>query len=262
MVNQPYGTNFNTTTGQFEPLGGYDSSSSFSSSSSGLNTGQNLQDLISKYMKFVQNPTASPLYQNQLSGLLAALAPGEAQQRQNLGDVFRGAGNMSSGIYGNAQTNLISQQGLNRQQLASQLLGQMFPQMTQALMGPISLEAQLRQAMQAQQASAGRSGGGSGGGGSYGGSPSTPTMGYERGQVSPVTPGLPGAYQGPNYNPQLEALLQALSQQSQSATDPYAGGTTEYMGGGQGGSWAPPPTDWSQWNFEPDTGSNYVYSEY
>lgn len=100
-----------------------------------------------QYTDFISNPTASPLFQNQLKGLLSSLAPGEAKSRLNLGDEFRNAGNMSSGIYGNAAANLEGDILRNRQTTASQLLGQMFPQMTQALQQPMTLMEQLASAL-------------------------------------------------------------------------------------------------------------------
>jgi len=91
-----------------------------------------------QYMNFVQNPTRSPLYQNQLSGLLRSLEPSENRAQTNLMDTFRNAGNMSSGAMGVASGNLQGELVRNRQVLASQLLGQMFPQMIAALQGPMS----------------------------------------------------------------------------------------------------------------------------
>lgn len=115
-----------------------------------------------QYMNFVSNPTASPLYTNQLSGLLQALQPSEAQARTSLQDTGRAAGMMSSGPFANAAARQESDILRNRQTMASQLLGQMFPQMTQALQQPMSLAEQLINAMKMQQSSQQASGQSSG----------------------------------------------------------------------------------------------------
>ena len=109
------------------------------------------QQAASGYLPFVQNPTASPYFQNALQGLLGALAPSEQQARQGLGDQFRSAGMMSSGIFGNQATNLEGQLNLNRGQIASQLLTTMFPQITQALQNPMDQITQLMNAVKLQQ---------------------------------------------------------------------------------------------------------------
>ncbi len=122
---------------------------------------QNLSQLLGgvgsqaagQYMNFVANPTASPLFTNQLSGLLNALAPSEAQARTALGDTGRAAGMYSSGPFANAAARQEGDILRNRQTLASQLLGQMFPQMTQALQQPMSLAEQLINALKMQQSS-------------------------------------------------------------------------------------------------------------
>lgn len=138
----------------------------------GVNT-NNLMALLSggmgQYQKFIQNPTQSPLFQNQLGGLLAALQPGEQRAQTNLMDMFRSAGNMASGAYGTAAGNLQGELQRNRQVTASQLLGQMFPQMTQALQGPMSIYSNLLQALIGK--------GGAGGAGLGGPSLGTPTFG-------------------------------------------------------------------------------------
>lgn len=130
--------------GDFDPFG--------QDKSKSTGTGQDLQKLLSQYMGFVQDPASSSLYQNQLTGLLQALVPSEQQAQTNLADMFRGAGNMASSQFGQSASRLQGDILRNRQTLASQLLGQMFPQMAQALQMPISLEAQLMQALKSQQA--------------------------------------------------------------------------------------------------------------
>jgi len=109
------------------------------------------QQAASGYLPFVQNPTASPYFTNALQGLLGALAPSEQQARQGLGDQFRSAGMMSSGIFGNQATNLEGQLALNRGQIASNLLTTMFPQITQALQNPMDQITQLMNALKLQQ---------------------------------------------------------------------------------------------------------------
>jgi hypothetical protein len=109
------------------------------------------QSLIPQYQSFISNPTAHPLYQNQLSGLLASLAPSEAQARQGLTDTFRAAGGLRSGAYGYGASNLEGNLMANRQELASKLLGQVFPQVTQSLQQPMSQISALLQALQLSQ---------------------------------------------------------------------------------------------------------------
>jgi hypothetical protein len=127
-----------------------------------------------QYQGYITDPTASPLYKNTLSGLLASLQPSEAQATTNLQDMFRQAGNLASGAYGSAAANLQGNILRNRQALASQLLGQQFPQMTQALMAPQQLATQLLQALKLSQGFGAPqlAGGGAGGAGGAGGSPS------------------------------------------------------------------------------------------
>lgn len=109
------------------------------------------QQAAAGYLPFVQNPTASPYFTNALQGLLGALAPSEQQARQGLGDQFRSAGMMSSGIFGNQANNLEGQLALNRGQIASNLLTTMFPQITQALQNPMDQITQLMNALKLQQ---------------------------------------------------------------------------------------------------------------
>jgi len=184
-----------------------------------------------QYGSYLSNPTASPLYQNTLSGLLASLAPSEKQAGTNLMDMFRGAGNLSSGAFGTAASNLQGDILRNRQELASKVLQQQFPEMTQALMAPQSLATQLLQAMKLSQGFGapqlgGMSGAGGGGGGGFdlmapfdtgvpgGSSPLNPFgPAYQGGLFN--TPGQTGV----NYDPaQAAQSSQALSYQSPGAT--------------------------------------------
>lgn len=121
-----------------------------------------------QYQNYISNPTASPLYQNSLSGLLAALGPSEKMAGQNLADTFRAAGNMASGAYGTAASNLQGNILRNRQSLASNLLAQQFPEMTQALMAPQNLASQLMGTLKLSQQFGTPTGGGGGSSGGFG----------------------------------------------------------------------------------------------
>lgn len=99
------------------------------------------------YSEFVDNPTASPAYQNALSGMLAALVPGEQEGRRDLADVFRAAGNTASSSFGEAANKY--QQGVdrNRMAVASDLLAKLYPQIAGAKFAPISQTNDLLNAM-------------------------------------------------------------------------------------------------------------------
>lgn len=184
-----------------------------------------------QYQNYLSNPTASPLYQNSLSGILAALQPSEKQAGTNLMDMFRGAGNLSSGAFGTAASNLQGDILRNRQSLASNLLQQQFPEMTQALMAPQSLATQLLQAMKLSQGfGAPQLGGmgGSGGGGGSGFDLMAPFGSSTPGGSSPLNP-FGAAYQGGvfntpgqtgvNYDPAYQASLdKALAYQDPGST--------------------------------------------
>lgn len=185
-----------------------------------------------QYQNYLSNPAGSPLFQNSLSGLLAALQPSEKMAGQNLADTFRAAGNMASGAYGTAASNLQGDILRNRQSLASNLLTQQFPEMTQALMAPQSLATQLLQAMKLSQGFGAPQLGGAGGRGGAGGG-----SGFDL--MAPFDTGVPGgssplnpfgpAYQGGlfntpgqtgvNYDPtQAAQLQQALNYQNPGST--------------------------------------------
>lgn len=172
-----------------------------------------------QYNDFISNPTASPLFTNQLAGLFAnpVLQNQRKMAQQNLGDAFREAGNMSSGIYGNAAANQNTQFLQQDQNLASQLLGQVFGQMTQALQFPQSLVPSLLQALKLTQGA--RTGGGGGGftfgGGGSGGFPSATQSNQEAAArwqqlqqaLYPNSGGSGGASSGVNYDPSYQAGL-------------------------------------------------------
>lgn len=105
-----------------------------------------------QYMNFLNNPIASPLYQGQLSGLLASLQPQETAARGALTDQYRAAGGLRSGAYGVAGANLEGNLMRNKQVMASQLLGQMFPQMVQALQWPMGNQTSLLGALRLSEA--------------------------------------------------------------------------------------------------------------
>ena len=112
---------------------------------------QNANQSAGQYQNYLNNPTGTSLYQNSLSGLLAALQPSEADATRNLQDAFRSAGNMASGAYGTSNARLQGDILRNRQVTASQLLAQQFPQMTQALMAPQNNAVNLLQALKLSQ---------------------------------------------------------------------------------------------------------------
>lgn len=114
--------------------------------------GGNAQSAAGQYNNYISNPTASPLFQNTLNGLLQALAPSETAARRNYNDAGIEAGNRSSGLFAGGAANLEGNLLRNRQTTASQLLQQQFPQMTQALLAPQQLASQLMQALKLSQA--------------------------------------------------------------------------------------------------------------
>ena len=112
---------------------------------------QNIQQQQGNLNQFIANPTASPLFQGQLSGLLQALAPDEARGATNLQDIFRNAGNTSSSVFGDAAQNYQGGVQRNHQELASKLLGQSFQQIVSALLPQIQQGPQLLEAMRLSQ---------------------------------------------------------------------------------------------------------------
>jgi hypothetical protein len=147
-----------------------------------------------QFTNFLSNPAGSELFQGQLGGLLQALVPSENAAVTNLSDMFRGAGNTSSSVFGGAAQGLQSDILRNRQELASKLLGQSFQQITQALLGQMGLTPELINAtkLQSSQGATGPEGtvalggtpggtGTSGGGGGFsaggGGAAGVPTAG-------------------------------------------------------------------------------------
>lgn len=169
---------------------------------------------MNQFDQYLSDPTSSPLYTNQLRGLMASLAPQEAQSRQAYTDAGVAAGNRSSGRFAQGQANLEGNIMRNQQTTAGQLLGQNFGQMTQALLAAMGLTPQMLNALKLQQSSgssqgsndAGGGSGGGGGGGGYGGGGgggflSAPNLGYQPGVGLPQSYGNSPGIIGPNYNP-------------------------------------------------------------
>jgi len=134
------------------------------------------------YESYLSNPVASPLFQNQLGPLLAALVPSEDRARQQLTDQFRAAGGLRSGAYGNSAQMLEGQILGERQKTAGNLLGQSFGPMMNAILAPLSQIAPLINALKmnnststsnqvSQQFDPSLSGGGGRAGGSIGATP-------------------------------------------------------------------------------------------
>jgi hypothetical protein len=137
------------------------------------------------YLNFISNPTSHPYFSNALGGLLEALRPSENNARLALNDQFRAAGNTGSSVYGQNAMGLESELMRNRGSMASQLLTTMFPQITQALMAPMSQVNGLIQALTLQQQQ-------------------SQSAGQSQGMGQPILPqgsltmgGGPGAVQGP-----------------------------------------------------------------
>lgn len=221
-------------------------------------TGQQAQ-----FGNLLSNPTASPLFQNQLQGLLQALEPSESAARGNLTDIFRGAGNTASSTFGGAARRLEGDILGKRQQVASNLLGQSFQQLTQALLGQMGLTPQLLNALKLSQGS--RTG--AGGSTSSGWSSIPPSQGLgtemQSGNLPSTGPSLyssPGRpsgsgmmYTSPggpatSWAAQDDAYVQQQNALNQSIIDAYNNqygnlGSTAFIPGGQyasGGSWQPP----------------------
>lgn len=138
---------------------------------------QSLGPQMGQFNDYLSNPTASPLYTNQLRGLMASLAPQEAASRQAYTDTGVAAGNRSSGRFAQGAANLEGNIIRNQQATAGDLLGKTFGQVTQALIQAMGLTPQLLNALKLQQNSGSSQGtssgwndgsGGAGGGGGGG----------------------------------------------------------------------------------------------
>jgi len=105
------------------------------------------QDLAGSYKQFVTDPTSSPTFQNALSGMLAALVPGEQASRRSLADTFRAAGNLASSSFAKGAAGLESGITRNRGELASNLLSKLYPAIAQAQFAPIGQSSALINAL-------------------------------------------------------------------------------------------------------------------
>jgi hypothetical protein len=144
------------------------------------------QNLAGQYQGLLQDPTASPLYQGQLQGLLHSLLPSEAQARTSLADTFRNAGGLRSGAYGSSASQLEGDILGRRQDTAAKLLGQAFPQLMQALQNPLGQVSSLIDALKLSQGQGART--------TTGGSSSGwDQIGPSRGLQTPMSTGIPGA---------------------------------------------------------------------
>lgn len=111
------------------------------------------ENVVPTYNEFMQDPVNSNLFQTQLKSLLASLAPGEQDSRNQLTDRFRAAGGLRSGAHAVGGARLEGDIIGRRQNAAGTLLGQTIQQMSQLLGLPLSQMAPLIQALELQQSS-------------------------------------------------------------------------------------------------------------
>lgn len=169
------------------------SSTYFSDPSAAGAAGGSLSELIAQmsggYDEFVNDPTSHPAFQNALSGLLAALHPGEQAGMRDLADMYRAAGNTSSSAFGESANKY--QQGVdrNRMELASGLLAKLYPQIAGAMYAPISQTAGLMDAYKLSQQSQESHGQNTQSSGASGNSPLMPLSGGGGGGASSWTGG-------------------------------------------------------------------------
>lgn len=96
------------------------------------------QQAAGQYNDFISNPTAHPLYQQTLQGVLQGLQPSIEQGYQDLNDQFRSAGQLGAGAHGIAAGKYAGEVNRNQSIAASEVLAKMFPQVTQALQQPMT----------------------------------------------------------------------------------------------------------------------------
>jgi hypothetical protein len=108
--------------------------------------GGQANEAAGSYMDFVKNPADNPIFKSALQ-----LAPSEDAGRMNLADTFRAAGNTASSTFADKAIGLESEFMRNRQGLASDLLTQLFPQVTEALYRPMQQIPQLLDATKLAQ---------------------------------------------------------------------------------------------------------------
>ena len=216
---------------------------------------------MTQFNDYLTNPAASPLYTNQLRGLMASLAPQEAQARQAYTDAGTAAGNRSSGAFARGSADLQGNILRNQQATAGQLLGQNFGQMTQALLAAMGLTPQIMNALKLQQSSgssqgssessSGMGGGGGGGGGGYGSGLQGPSYGNYAPGNAITTPGVGAAYGNNNSGFDFGVSAQAPAPVS-APYDPNAwmNGATYFGSNGDfitpGGGWTPSDSE-DQW---------------
>lgn len=111
------------------------------------------ESVVPVYQNFMADPVNSNTFQTQLRSLLASLAPGEEDSRNELTDRFRAAGGLRSGAHAVSGARLEGDIIGRRQNAAGTLLGQTIQQMTQLLGLPMSQLAPLIQALELQQSS-------------------------------------------------------------------------------------------------------------
>lgn len=109
---------------------------------------------VNKLVSAGTDPYGTDIFKRQAQSALQMLQPQQQAQQQGLMDMFRGAGNLSSGIFGGSLANLLGQQGAQQQKLLSDIGGQI-PSQIAGLLNALKLSTQ-------QQTS--EFGGGGGGG--------------------------------------------------------------------------------------------------
>jgi hypothetical protein len=136
------GQNSQGTSDSYQTSGSYFANPQLAGQVSGA-LGNTIQQSAQGYNSFVNNPTNHPAYTNALSGMLAALHPGEMEGQRNLADMYRAAGNTASSSYGEAMNKY--QQGVdrNRMGVASDLLQKLYPQIAGAMFAPLSQAPEL-----------------------------------------------------------------------------------------------------------------------
>lgn len=115
------------------------------------------------YANFVNDPTSSPAFQNSLSGLLAALAPQEANSRNALTDQFRASGGLRGSAFGQSASNLEGDIMRNQQVTASDLLAKMYPEIANAMFAPMGQLASILSGAKGTTAQGAQTSGGGGG---------------------------------------------------------------------------------------------------
>lgn len=169
-----------------------------------------------QFNQFMQNPAASPEFQQQMQGILAAQKPVLQQGAQQLSDIFRGAGNTSSSVFGQAANNFVGDQQRNTQDMLLKALNQIVQQHTAASLPQILQGPQLLEAMRLSKQYSNPSGGGNAG--SSSGSISDPfgMLGNNANKSTSGQVGRQGSTQPNDYMQQL--LLEMLKQQATPAT--------------------------------------------